>query len=218
MISDYSPALHGLIMLRGIEFNAESSQLTEIASKYLKNSTSDKYTDSKGTLEALLYFTAFSPKHLKSLIKKDGCDPWKSIIKSLIYHEERFDENFEKLKETISSNPKKELFKDIWPILPFRRRLESNTLKHAMLTILRFPDTDISPEMVFDIFAGCDQSFLQIGSIEVFNKVKMTTNHLEIFSKGLGGLLGIHETHHQPEMGNKPSLAFLEKQNFCVEN
>lgn len=192
-ISDYSPALHGLMMLRGVQFNSTSTNIMTVAQKYLDSGLNNKYADSKGFLESIIYYARFNPEVLKNAASGTNCDPWNSLLNSVAFYANHLNEYLPEIENKISEVSSTHKFNNLWPILPFRHILKKDIIVKALVFTCKHEEFYSHQSKIFDVYSGCDSTELAGALDDLINSKQVEPEHLSSLIEGLYGLLGYYE-------------------------
>lgn len=191
-INDYSSALHGLLLLRGIQFNSCCENVHSIARTLVEECLGNKYANTKGLLEAILFHARFDPEFIRDAAKKNHLEPWNSVLNSISSYYGQIEDNIKQVVLILEDKDSTLPFNEIWPILPFRFKLDQKTIERAIEIKIKGDTRPVQPGEVFEIFSGCEQKTLAKALDSVIRRNRQNTN-LFSFIDGLSGLLGFRE-------------------------
>jgi hypothetical protein len=193
-IAEYSPALHGLMMLRGVQFNSMSNEVMSCAQNYLQQGLHNKYADSKGFLEAIIYYARFNPEVLATAASGTNCDPWNSLLNSVAFYANNLENYLPEIESTLSSSSLSiEEFNNNWPILPFRHKISILTIEHGLRFVVANESILENQSKIFDIFSGCENKNLIKALENYIENDSPSPEKISCLLEGLYGLLGFYE-------------------------
>ena len=182
-------------MIRGVQFNVFSENILAIAKKYLDSGLNNKYADSKGFLEAILYYARFAPEVLNTAARGTNCDPWNSIFNSVAFYAKNFEKHNNELEKQLANATTFEDFNHLWPILPFRYKMTVEAIESGIRFVSTHDSLAADNTKVFDIFSGCDSKSIREALTNVSKNYQGSVENIQNIFEGLLGLTGYYENH-----------------------
>lgn len=201
-LSDLSPAFHGLLLKRSIQWNYNHKEIEKIAAQSLEGMMEDTWHIHKASTVALFWYRRFNPEYLKTLIQNPVTpELWRDIIRIIIKSKDPGKETEKSLNKIFSGSKGKIFWDQIrtnWPPLFSRHKLTkeftSASFKYFFIHRESFP---LDQEDIWKWFAGIEGS--------VIAKAICDTSSEEQFAwsvklmRGFAGLCSNSQIHDRTE-------------------
>lgn len=149
---DYSPAYHGLLFDRAIQFSIDSKRLELLASKIVANAQTSTHPDDKSLQSAVGWMLrSGETKKLEMIAASKPDAAWKHmIVAALAKHEDRKKELERALKAATKPQTTVEKFLNEWPAPWSRQGVTTEVLQAALNLLAAEPSADYGA-----VLGGC---------------------------------------------------------------
>jgi len=150
---ELSPAFHGILLLRALQWDYECQDLLDLASASLSNISYEGDINKRLILSSISYIKRYKPKELNQFAQKSR-EPflWSELLDVVQKDTFRFD------RKEINKPTNKMGFNDIWPNTWNRHQLKSDDLTLAFNSF--FSDKKNDTKNIWETFSGSTKEHL----------------------------------------------------------
>lgn len=207
-IEDLSPAMHGLLWQRALQWSVRDDRLIELAKTKLTKGMEQPLPDDKSYVVAVKYLLRFAPQELRDIADKlPASGAWRDVAHGLLMVAEvspALQAEASAKILAVKANYAWEKFLGIWPPTWSRQNIKSDVIARALQIAASHK---VNHEECWPFFAGLDAS-------EVMQAVATLTGSDREFAQAMLGSLCIKKTGEGSSHFIKPGSKITADQDL----